>query len=109
MVFGEERKKKSFDIACLQKYNHVFHNQNMILSTPSIKTISLVFDEDMAHSLDEAEGLEVAEVVVVNFNQYGLQVIQMLESWKLSEDWPIDRLIDVQISLLQCNNINDIR
>ena len=48
-------------------FHHVFHNQNMILSTPPIKTISLVFDEDMAHSLDEAEGLEVAEVVVVNF------------------------------------------
>ena len=49
-------------------FHHVFHNQNMILSTPPIKTISLVFDEDMAHSLDEAEGLEVAESeVVVNF------------------------------------------
>ena len=71
-------------------FHHVFHNQNMILSTPPIKTISLVFDEDMAHSLDEAEGLEVAEVVVVNFgvDQYGLQMI--LEMTRGLTDWSLD-------------------
>ena len=70
-------------------FHHVFHNQNMILSTPPIKTISLVFDEDMAHSLDEAEGLEVAEVVEVNF-------VRGRSIWTaddLGNDLRIDRLI----------------
>ena len=63
------RKEKEILSYCkLEKVlNNVFHNQNMIQTTPPIKTISLVFGEDMAHSLDEAEGLEVAEVVGVNF------------------------------------------